>query len=94
MKSLPNLIVLLVLLLSTPVLLYYMVVKTYSDKSTEHAPSAPPAFENTILVKDAEISRLKKENSLLKSENSELRRQNSQLRDRQTSPLSQPPRRF
>jgi cell division protein FtsB len=83
MKSLPNLIVLLVLLLSMPVLLYYMVVKTYSDNGTEK----PTSFENAIQIKDSEIARLKKENLALKKENAE-------LKTRQSSPLSQPPRRF
>jgi hypothetical protein len=87
MKALPNLIALLILLLSMPVLLYYMVTKTYADKGDEQAIYPTPPIENAIQIKDAEIARLKRENTTLRKENAE-------LKARQSSPLSQPPRRF
>ncbi len=87
MKALPNLIVLLVLLLSMPVLLYYMVTKTYADKGIDQTVSSATSVENAIQIKDTEIARLKRENAALKKENTE-------LKSRQSNPLSQPPRRF
>lgn len=83
MKALPNLIVLLVLLLSMPVLLYYMYTKTYISKIIEtDAGTKNPSTDAAIQIKNAEIARLKKECAEL------------ELKGRESNPLAQPPRPF
>jgi hypothetical protein len=79
MKQYFNLVVLLVLLLSLPAALYYMVSKTYANNDIEQSVTS-------TLTKDPEIA-------LLKMENAKLRKENAELKARQASSLSQPPRR-
>jgi hypothetical protein len=78
MKALPNLIFLLLLLLSMPAFIYYMYTKTYASNQMNEAALAKPSSSNDIQIKNAEIARLKKENAELKT--------------RKLSPLAQPPR--
>ncbi len=81
MKALPNLIVLLVLLLSMPILVYYMYTKTYISEIIEKDPATKnPSTNAAIQIKNDEITRLKKENTELKA--------------RKSNPLAQPPRPF
>lgn len=80
MKALPNLIFLLLLLLSMPAFIYYMYTKTYASNQMNEAALAKPSSSNDIQIKNAEIARLKKENAELKA--------------RELRPLAQPPRPF
>jgi hypothetical protein len=78
MKALPNLIFLLLLLLSMPAFIYYMYTKTYASNQMNEAALAKPSSSNDIQIKNAEIARLRKENAELKT--------------RELRPLAQPPR--
>lgn len=80
MKALPNLIFLLLLLLSMPTFIYYMYTKTYASNQMNEAAPTKPSSVNEIQIKNAEITRLKKENAELKA--------------RELRPLAQPPRPF
>ena len=80
MKALPNLIFLLLLLLSMPAFIYYMYTKTYASNQMNEAALAKQSSSNDIQIKNAEIARLKKENAELKT--------------RELRPLAQPPRPF
>ena len=82
MKALPHLIFLMLMLLGIPVAFYFIYVKTYDSRDVKVKVSAPtnPQPNNEIQIKNAEIERLRKENTELKA--------------RELRPLAQPPRRF
>ena len=102
MKALPHLIVLLVLLFSMPILVYYMYTKTYISSIMESGSAAknPPA-DNSTKLGNAEIARPKKEraepnagksNPLAKPPRP-FGRGYHEPNPNSQSPLSQPPRR-
>lgn len=80
MKALTNLIFLILMLLCVPVFLYFMYTKTYASGQMDLTAPTKPSSSNEIQIKNAEIARLRKENTELKA--------------RELRPLAQPPRRF
>lgn len=80
MKTLTNLIFLILILLCVPVFLYFMYTKTYASGQMDLNAPTKLSSSNDIQIKNAEIARLRKENTELKA--------------RELRPLAQPPRRF
>jgi len=64
MKALPSLVFLLLLLLSMPVCLYYMYIKTFATKDLDQSAVRPSSNESANIL---ETTRLKKENAELNS---------------------------
>ena len=80
MKTLINLIFLLLILLCVPVFLYFVYNKTNAWIGPDKFGSSSSSIQKEIQIKNLQIARLKKENAELKA--------------REQSPLARPPRPF
>lgn len=80
MKTLINLIFLLLILLCVPVFLYFVYKKTDAWNGPDKFGPSSSSIQNEIQIKNLQIARLKKENAELKA--------------REQSPLARPPRPF
>jgi hypothetical protein len=80
MRTLINLIFLLLMLLCAPILLYFVYNKSNTWIRLDKLGSSSSSIRNEIQIKNLQIAQLKKENAELKA--------------RMQSPLSRPPRPF